>query len=221
MNQLSSEYIAIGDIHGCSRTLEALLVELDKKYSHSVTYVFLGDYVDRGPDSRGVIESLIQFGKGHDCVFLRGNHDQVMLEALKNEEYADWQALGGQPTIDSYGGEFPASHIAFLEATQLYFDTEDYMFVHAGAPLTLSLEDGKDYPGAANYYLWGRGHLNRSALPWEKPLVFGHTPLKEPLISEQMIGIDTGCVYKRQGFGLLTAISLPDQILIQKECIDC
>ena len=193
----------------------------DKHYDGTVTYVFLGDYVDRGPDSKGVIESLIQFDKDHDCVFLRGNHDHVMLEALKNEDHTDWQALGGQPTIDSYDGAFPESHIKFLEATQLYYDTDEYMFVHAGAPLNLSLEEGKEDPGAANYYLWGRGHLNRSALPWEKPLVFGHTPMKEPLISEQMIGIDTGCVYKRQGFGLLTAISLPDQHVIQKECIDC
>ncbi len=220
----SPTYIAIGDIHGCAKTLAALLSDLDAKYGATVEYVFLGDYVDRGPDTQSVINQCIEFSSTHSCIFIRGNHDLMMLEALgKTGTKAmmnHWLRFGGDETMASYKCEVSQEHLDFLEKTVIFLDTEEYFFVHASAPISVTIAEGMRQKDAESSYLWGRDHIGKTDLPWEKTVVFGHTPFKEPLVTKQMIGLDTGCVYVERDLGMLTAMALPGMEIIQKECID-
>ncbi len=204
--------IAVGDIHGCARTLDRLMTELAPEPEEHL--VFLGDYIDRGPDSRGVIQRCIEISEQFCCTFLRGNHEQLMLDYLAGHGAASWLANGGHSTLGSYltrsgGWHLPPEHQAFLEATLLYFDSPEYFFVHGGLPPQLTIEESKV---ACDFreFLWTRPPGAHQPVAWEKTVVFGHTPVSSPLRRPGMIGIDTGCVYARhKGFGRLTAVRLP------------
>ncbi len=206
--------IAIGDIHGCCETLNALLEELDP--GDDDTLVFVGDYVDRGPCSRGVIDRLISLKDEVDCVFLRGNHEQLMLAYIDHGEYDAWAMNGGVMTLNSYLDEerklaIPMTHIEFIRETKLFYDTPDFFFVHAGADPRLTIAENV---AAADeeVFLWERSHLRARRLAWEKPIVCGHTPVEAPVNDPLLINIDTGCVYfMHPGRGLLTAVRLPDR----------
>jgi serine/threonine protein phosphatase 1 len=217
-------YIAIGDIHGCAQSLKALIVKLkaEQKLSER-TLVFVGDYIDRGPDSSAVIDFLINLSENRDCVFLRGNHEQMMIDAFEENDFHLWMMNGGRSTLESYGdfsGDVPQSHKDFVNNTELYFETEAYFFVHAGANPDRSLQELKELPNAKDYYLWNRDHLDFETPLWEKKVVFGHTPVKDVILDDYRIGIDTGCVYQRSGMGKLTAVLLPEEEIIQQDCID-
>lgn len=216
--------VAIGDIHGCSKTLKALWDHLApwKEYLH----IFVGDYIDRGPDSKGVIDFLIQAREERETIFLRGNHEQMLLDAVDSGDTSLWQLNGGMETMESYGCtdpksfELPEEHLLFYRRTALFFETADYFFVHAGAPPHLTLREAKQLPEAEEDFLWGRDHLNALAPPWEKTVVFGHTPRAFPIRKPSMIGIDTGCVYNRTGQGKLTAVLLPEMKFIEQTSLD-
>jgi len=140
--------LAIGDIHGCRRSLEALAAAVD--FSRDDVIVTLGDYVDRGPDSKGVIDFLITLGKSRRVVPLRGNHEVMMLGARQNRlEVLDWMRCGGDATIDSYAAntldDIPAAHWAFLEATRPFYENATHFFVHANAWPDLRLKDQPDF----------------------------------------------------------------------------
>jgi serine/threonine protein phosphatase 1 len=217
------QFIAIGDIHGCLKSMEALLDKL-KPY-HDRTFVFVGDYIDRGPASKQVVDYLIDFKEKVDCVFLRGNHEQMLLDAFQRNNINMWMMNGGRTTLDSYGmtkddNSLPTEHEEFYNNTRLYYDTENYFFVHAGISpgktIAQSLEDESD----RKEFLWERSHLNAFETPWEKKVVFGHTPRPRPLQKEKMIGIDTGCVYDQVGYGKLTAVKLPEEEFVMQHCLD-
>lgn len=219
----NQKYIAIGDIHGCAATLEALLDQLDSY--HDRLFVFIGDYIDRGPASKEVVDLLIDFQKEANCIFLRGNHEQMMLDALSGGDKNLWLMNGGRTTINSYRHgderfELSEAHRQFYESTKLYFDTEEYFFVHAGPSPTQTIEESLADDKAIENFLWERSHLNIYDLPWEKKVVFGHTPRNRPIYESKMIGIDTGCVYNRMGYGKLTAVVLPEEEFIQQDRID-
>ena len=217
------KFVAIGDIHGCSKTLRSLLQTLDEKYGTSRTYIFVGDYVDRGPDSKGVIDELLIFRRDHQCVFIRGNHDEMLLDFMKHKNRYNWFANGGGETLESYRKagfeqDLPPLHRLFFQATRLFFDTPDYFFVHAGAPIDKTIAEAVKDEDNKRYFLWSREHLQGKENAWEKTVVFGHTPVEEPIEKENMIGIDTGCVYEQ--FGKLTAVALPEREFISHERID-
>ncbi|MDE2828026.1 MAG: metallophosphoesterase family protein [Bacteroidota bacterium] len=205
--------IAVGDIHGCSRTLKALLKALSLGEEDHL--VFLGDYVDRGPDTRGVIQQLIALSEQVNCTFLRGNHEQAMLDWLSGQWGTYWLHYGGEETLQSYmqGGkmDLPATHLSFLQSTTLYLDTPEFFFVHAGLRPDRTVRENIRL-AEAEVFLHYRGHL-RAAVPlWEKCVVFGHTPHSVPILTDRMIGIDTGCVFpERPGLGRLTAVRLPER----------
>lgn len=210
---MTDKIVAIGDVHGCANTLKALWKKLEsfEDYIH----LFVGDYIDRGPDSKEVVNFLLNVKNDRKTVFLRGNHEVMLLEALETGNSRNWMINGGQATLDSYGksatlGDIPDDHIEFFRKTRLYYETENYFFVHAGIPPTLSVKESKEMSSAHNYFFWGRDHLNAFAPPWEKTVVFGHTPQQFPIQQRGMIGIDTGCVYNRAGLGKLTAVRLPE-----------
>ena len=128
--------LAIGDIHGCSAALKALVAALDLGSDDVV--ITLGDYVDRGPDSKGVIDFLLQLQSAVQLVPLRGNHEIMMLHAYKSrEEILFWLRCGGDATLSSYGAEtmhdIPKAHWEFLESTLPWFETASHFFVHANA----------------------------------------------------------------------------------------
>jgi serine/threonine protein phosphatase 1 len=135
--------IAVGDIHGCALSLDALLEKIDPGSDDHL--VFIGDYVDRGPDSKGVIERLIRLEKTHQCTFLRGNHEAMMLEYLDYGELDLWRMNGGLTTMASYITDgtlnIPPEHIDFVRNTVLYHEEEDFFFVHAGLNAGLTKMD--------------------------------------------------------------------------------
>lgn len=178
--------LAIGDIHGCYRSLQAL--EAFAKFSPDDRLVTLGDYVDRGPDTKSVVEWLIDRHAGGNLIALLGNHELMMLAAYKSD--ADWQTCidnGGNKTLASYEtslfSAIPKAHIEFIE-TQLrpFYETETHIFVHANFYADMSLADQPDY-----MLYWERlsdpaphesgktvicGHSSQRS---GKPLDFGHT----------------------------------------------
>ncbi|MEX0994385.1 MAG: metallophosphoesterase family protein [Balneolaceae bacterium] len=218
--------IAIGDIHGCCRSLEGLLEKLEDYPGHKL--IFVGDYIDRGPCSREVVEMLIELEKTRDCVFLRGNHEQMLLDAIdenQHEQHQMWIMNGGDSTLKSYGLtpadlSFPEDHLKFYRKTKFYYSTDDYFFVHAGAPPDQTLEESVNDKRFRHDFLWSRDHLNAFETPWEKKVIFGHTPRPDPIHRPNMIGIDTGCVFASRGYGKLTAIVLPEETFIQQESLE-
>lgn len=223
MSTSAKGFIAIGDIHGCSKTLIELLSRLNREFGNSRTYVFLGDYVDRGPDSKKVVDTLIDFSKDHECVFLRGNHDAMLLRYQQDKSWVDWFDYGGDFTMESYhqscaDSKIPYAHLKFFISTKLYFEAEDFLFVHAGLPIDKTVAEALEDKTLHNSFLWTRDHINKEVQKWEKTVVFGHTPDRSPIHRKNMIGIDTGCVYKQ--FGKLTAVALPERDFIQQKNID-
>ena len=206
--------IAIGDIHGCARTLDALLERLAPAADDHL--IFVGDYIDRGPDSKGVIDRLLRLQEEQRCTFLRGNHEALMLGYLDAGEYDLWRINGGIATLSSYVApsqqvEIPEAHIDFIRDTALYLNTPHFFFVHAGLKPHLSIRDNLAL-GDDEIFLWERGHLHARRLAWEKTVVCGHTPQEEPVDEELLINIDTGCVYHMHPMmGRLTAVRLPER----------
>ncbi len=205
--------IAIGDIHGCASTLTALIDKLALKKSDHL--VFIGDYIDRGPDSRGVIDILKGLEDIVTCTFLRGNHEQLLLNYLDEGEYDLWAMNGGIATLLSYSdagfSEIPEEDIDFIRRTVSFFDTEDFFFVHGGLKAGYTIQENIDRFDD-DTFLWERSHLKADEYAWEKTVVCGHTPVDEPLNTEKLINIDTGCVYfQYPGRGQLTAVRLPER----------
>lgn len=216
-------YIAIGDIHGCLSPLQRLIKMLNPKPSD--TLVFLGDYVDRGLNAKGVIDYLIELNKTHTCVFLLGNHEVLMLDYLAGLlTISDWERNGGIATLNSYthngAVHIPDSHLDFLKACLPYYDTPDYFFVHGGLKPFRTIEENL-HKMTKLELVWERSHLddavvNAEDYKWEKTVVCGHTPIPNPIVLEKLIAIDTGCVYNQHSrLGRLTAISLPERSLTQ------
>jgi serine/threonine protein phosphatase 1 len=217
-----TEFVAIGDIHGCKKSLDALLEQLSPYTDRH--FVFIGDYIDRGPDSQDSVQRIINFSKDHKCTILRGNHEQMLLDAFETKSKANWMHNGGTETLRSYNEagnkmDLPYQHHHFYRNTKLYLNSKDYFFVHAGLDPDTSIAEAL-YHNYTEQFLWEREHLNQKKNRFEKKIVFGHTPMHEPLNERNMIGIDTGCVYNKLGYGKLTAILLPEEKFIIQECLD-
>jgi serine/threonine protein phosphatase 1 len=203
---------AIGDIHGRLDLLDSLLARIDTDTrmhpASSVICIFLGDYIDRGPDSKRVLDRLINYCLTQPTVCLKGNHEAFLLEFLKNPDVLlDWRHCGGLDTLLSYGlapnieadahdrrelgSEFhrilPSSHRKFLSGLKQYFICGDFFFVHAGVRpgicLTKQSEDD---------LLWIREDFLLSEDHFGKVVVHGHTPVVEPDVRPNRINIDTG-----------------------------
>lgn len=211
--------IAIGDIHGCAESLDALLARL--RPTEDDHLVFIGDYIDRGPDSKGVIDRLLELKEEQECTFLRGNHEVFFLGYLNGdtEDHEIWLLNGGQQTLKSYLNEennieIPDSHVEFVRETKLYLETPHFFFVHAGLKPEQTVAQNLQSPSEKTF-LWDRNHFSARFLAWEKPVICGHTPHPEPINHPQLISIDTGCVYHMYpGMGRLCAVRLPEREFI-------
>lgn len=225
--QDTNRFFAIGDIHGCVLSLESLISTLSASYSdfENRSFVFLGDYTDRGPKSKEVVDFLLNFSEKYDCIFIRGNHDLMLLDAVQKDDWKLWIANGGELTISNYGMNsdklnIPDEHLAFFQSTQIFYETEHYVFVHGGLHPDLTIRENLDHEKYYDDFLWTRNHINAGWNNWDKTVVFGHTPVHSPIHKNNMIGIDTGCVYVKRGYGNLTAVALPEEEFHQQKCLD-
>ncbi len=197
--------LAIGDIHGCLTALKTLLEFVAPTADDRI--IALGDYVDRGPDSRGVLDFLIALHAGGQLVALRGNHDEMMADARIRPvgDWTLWLACGGRETLQSYGvsdpvlsdlKEVPESHWTFLERDCLdWYETETHFFVHANAYSDLPLDD---QPRAM--LLWEALYVPCRHVSG-KVMVCGHTrqPDGRPRNYGSTVCIDTGA-YGAEGW---------------------
>ena len=214
---------AIGDIHGCRKTFEKLLFEeIELKKSDSIYCV--GDYIDRGEDSKGVIDLILALRQGGYSIFtLRGNHEQMMLDAMNDKRALSlWLDNGGKKTMKSFGikslDNLPTEYFSFLNETAFYLEKDNFIFAHAG--LNFINEDLFEDKEAM---LWERDFYPQQAALKNRFLIHGHTPIPLNFILQQKgncINIDGGCVYRnRPNFGNLVAINLPNKdYLIMENC---
>ena len=187
--------LAIGDIHGCSKALDLLLDQVAPTPEDLI--VTLGDYVDRGPDSAGVIDRLVELRKTHQLIALRGNHEIMLLDTRDGGRWRHtWPRHGGEATLKSYGADpddaeafnkFPDAHMRFLDGLQSYYETESYIFVHAFADPETPMVEQTD----PNLY-W-RKFINPMPHQSGKTWVCGHSPQRNglPLVADGAICIDT------------------------------
>ena len=218
---------AIGDVHGCAGLLAPLLdyIRDDPGGAGGArkVVVCLGDYVDRGPDSRAVIDALLGLAACGEVEprFLLGNHESVLLGFLDDPVGGEaWLGLGGHATLASYGtpaplegaapetwrairdafaAALPAEHLQFLRSLKPAFELGDYFFVHAGAlpGVPLRRQSPRDL-------LWIRQLFLLDSRPFEKVVVHGHTPAAEVHVDHRRIGLDTGAF----ATGVLSAVRL-------------
>lgn len=210
--------LAIGDIHGCLRALDTLLEQVDPQSDDLV--VTLGDYVDRGPDSKGVLDRMEELRARCRCLSLRGNHDLMMLAARRDSEHFDeWLKCGGKQTLVSYRAQedreafaeaIPERHWDFLrEQLHAYHETGTHFFVHANVYPDSPLAEQPDY-----MLYWEK--LEEAAWrPHEsgKTMVCGHSVQRSgrPLVLDHAICIDTW-VY---GDGWLTCLDVESDLYWQ------
>ncbi|MDZ4375235.1 MAG: metallophosphoesterase family protein [Phenylobacterium sp.] len=221
---------AVGDIHGHAEVLDDLLGQIvaDMEASRPITtplLVFLGDYVDRGSDSRGVIERVLKLTADRrvEVTALKGNHEDALLRFLDDPGYAaSWIENWGETTLRAYGVDpwggaevreaflaaFPPAHRAFLDGLAVRHEVGDYLFVHAGVRPGVLLADQNERD-----LIWIRYDFLESDADFGKVVVHGHTPSPRPQMRANRIGIDTGVYYT----GVLTAVRLEgeSQRLIQ------
>ncbi len=191
----SGRLLAVGDIHGCLPQLKLLFQQVRPTPADQV--VFLGDYIDRGTDSRGVLDYLLDFGRRFPrSVFLKGNHEEMFLEFVGGRNQLLYVLNGGQATLENYQQQdklhIPKSHLDFLESLHIWYETERFIFVHAGLRpgIPLAAQQEKDM-------IWIREEFLHSDYDWGKTIVYGHTPRLDVLLSPNRIAVDTGAVYGR------------------------
>jgi serine/threonine protein phosphatase 1 len=214
---------AIGDIHGCDVQLgnlhEVIAEDLMRRPAEAPLLLHIGDYVDRGADTAGVLRRLIAGSPIADVpvVNLLGNHDDTMLHALSGDRAAatDWLFTGGRPALESYGIDpdspreswperMPAKHMAFLRDLTLTHREGGYLFVHGGVRPGVPLEQQ-----AREDLLRMRQPFLYSEMSFGAVVVHGHSPVKAPVVRHNRIAIDTGAVFG----GKMTCLVLEGETL--------
>lgn len=204
---------AIGDIHGCAKALRSVIEAIDPQPEDEI--VFLGDYVDRGPDSRDTIDQIIELRTRTQVVALRGNHEVMLMGvAIHGMDDSVWLANGGNSTLASYGGslsKIPSEHLVFFHELLPYHEIDDTIFVHACYDPRLEMFEQTEL---LTYWT----HLT-SPLPGPhisgKRVIVGHTPQPDGQVMDRghLVCIDTYCF----GFGYLTAYEIGGKAVIQAD----
>jgi serine/threonine protein phosphatase 1 len=221
---------AVSDVHGCADLLRRVFSAIDLHLSRAgparALHVFLGDYIDRGPDSRETIDLLIDRGRRHESIFLKGNHEAFLAEVMQDAARLNvWKDYGGIQTLMSYGitpslkpdrdeggrlvhellNTMPFQHRQFFRSLRSSFVCGDFFFVHAGVrpgvPLTRQREED---------LLWIRDEFLQSEADFGKFIVHGHTPVPKPDIRPNRINIDTGAY----ATGVLTLLTIQGDRMI-------
>ncbi|MFP4620736.1 MAG: metallophosphoesterase family protein [Bacteroidales bacterium] len=228
----------IGDVHGCYKSLRKLvedILELDK----GDELYFVGDFIDRGPAGKEVIDYLIfLINEGYQVQSVRGNHEEMMIDAYlyqTSDKYMLWMFNGADTTLASYGispsrfndrgvlRELPESHIDFLRKMPYHIKLNDYIIVHAGINFNAEMPF-RDF----HSMLWCRDCTNDLSFSGDRYIVHGHTPLLLKQIQHyaerrkvSQLNIDAGCVYKGYtGMGNLAALDMDNFKIYHTENID-
>lgn len=202
---------AISDIHGCAHLLEPMLRVIDADVAlsrpHYAVEVFLGDYIDRGPDTRATLDILIERSRRGNAVFLKGNHEAFLVSVFEDPSlFENWLGVGGAQTLISYGlaspdlrrnkpetilrdliRTMPTEHLEFLDNLRLSFTCGDFFFVHAGVRPGVPLAEQTERD-----LLWIREEFLRSEEQFSKYIVHGHTPVRNVELLANRVNIDTG-----------------------------
>lgn len=218
----------ISDIHGCRNTFAELLNKIS--FSQEDELYLLGDYVDRGPDSKGVIDDIMKLQEeGYSVKCLMGNHEEKMLassqSAVDTEEWLYW---GGRETLISFAAkaanEIDAKYTDWLKNLDYYFEVDDFILVHAG--LNFLIDDPME---DTHGMMWARHYYQEINYQWlgERIIIHGHTPVDKDIILNQLqhldknryLDIDNGCVYPKDGQAALCCFELGEHKLTwQKYC---
>ncbi len=221
---------AISDIHGCNKTFLALLDKIGLKKTDNL--FLLGDYIDRGPDSKGVIDTIWRLrAEGYNVRTLKGNHEQMMYNAytaLLWEEIDLWLSNGGKATLQSFGVsrvlDIPTKYLDFVKTLELYIELPDYYLVHAGFDFSKEtiFENTEAMLWIRRWYI----DIVPEMLNGKK-VVHGHTPMKYEDILDMMaqkpypvFDIDAGCFALKEGYGHLSALNLTTETLIWQKRTD-
>ena len=201
----------VGDIHGCSKALRTLIETIAPGPDDE--FIFLGDYIDRGPDSKNVVDQILALRTQCKVITLRGNHEIMLCGVLfRGLDQQIWKNSGGIATLTSYGGslrKIPKHHIEFFQKLRSYYQIDDYIFVHANYEADRPLEEQSDSNLYWNHLEYPYPPKHRSG----KTVIVGHTPQSSGMILDlgHLICIDTCCF----AGGYLTAMNLATRELIQ------
>ena len=227
---------AISDMHGCSKTFTALLDKL--ALSTSDELYLLGDYVDRGPDSKAVLDTIFRLQKeGYQVHCLCGNHEELVLQAAKGDftGLERWLLTDGKDTMDSFGvgsiADIPAEYLQWMAALPYYLEVGQYLLVHAGLDFSLS-----DPLSRKEKMCWIRHWYDDIRYDWlkERIIIHGHTPVFTQTIEDQLsalnknhyLDIDSGCVFSherfinKEGLGYLCAFDMVNQTILFQQNVD-
>ena len=237
--------IAVSDIHGCLKTFKALL-EKQVVLSRKDELYLLGDYIDRGPDSKGVLDYIMQLqDSGYKVHCLKGNHEDMMTTAVKNrEEVSMWLYNGGQQALASFSAteptQIPDKYIDFIGKMDYFYEVDEYILVHAGLNFAGNSKSGQGSQflwrmhnplSDLNSMLWIRWWYDDINWNWlkDRVIVHGHTPMEtddiwdmyEVLGEDQVIDIDNGCFARyNAGMGQLCAFDMTNRELYFQENIE-
>lgn len=205
----SERTLIVGDIHGCLDMLKKLMDKIVWSPNKD-TLIFLGDYIDRGENPKGVVDYILgitKYSSQVECIM--GNHESMFLDYLSGKDRGLFLFNGGWNTLETYladkpqddGSPVPPDHVVFYESLKSYIEIEDYYIVHAGFRPGVEAQDQADED-----MIWIRDTFIYSDYDFGKKIIFGHTPFDEPLVMENKIGLDTGAVYGNR----LTCLELPE-----------
>lgn len=199
----------IGDIHGNYKELNELLRMINTDYQND-ELIFLGDYIDRGPESYQVIQLLItlqkKYGKNH-IILLRGNHEQMAINNINSGCIDRYNGYDATYRDFARNNDSIEKYLEFFKSLPLYYEDDNFIYVHGGIRPGISLNKQKDID-----LLWIREEFYLSSIKFNKTIIFGHTPTVsinnkwDPYIKSDRIGIDTGLVFG----GALTALEIED-----------
>lgn len=232
-----SRRIVIGDIHGCLKTLQELLEKKILVTAQDQLY-FVGDYIDRGPDSKGVLDYLIGMKRnGFKMVFIRGNHEEMLIESFSSEAFFHpWIYNGGGKTLESFGisqedylelpgdRKLPKKYMEFLSHTTYFVELDKVFIVHAG----FNFNDKNPFHDL-DAMIWSRNFDYDRFKSKGKPVIHGHTPtsldsIRKTLFNPErtLINIDGGCVYTEfPEMGNLIALDIDKWQMFLQPNIDC
>ena len=222
---------AISDIHGCAHLLKQMLRVIDADLACSrpryAIEVFMGDYIDRGPDTRSTLDILVERSRRGNTVFLKGNHEAFLGDVARDPSLLDdWLRVGGVQTLMSYGVSarepgsqqddpialleglaraMPPEHIEFLNSLRPSFTCGDFFFVHAGVRPGVPLSEQQE-----SDLLWIREEFLQSEEHFGKYIVHGHTPVRSAELKDNRANIDTGAY----ATGNLTLMSIQGSRMI-------
>ncbi len=225
--------IAISDIHGCNKTFKKLLENI--KFSKKDQLYLLGDFIDRGPDSKGVFDTIFNLiDNGFNITCLRGNHEQMLIDAWDRSDFQytrRWLIHGGSQTVESFNGasihEIPPKYKAFIHELEYYKEVDNYILVHAG----LNFDSNEDPLSLEHSMIWIREWHDQIDYDWldGRTIIHGHTPIGsqkikamfENLDNALVLDIDSGtCFPQVKGWGEMCAFDMTNKKLYFQENID-